>query len=280
MMLKCVWRRLRTRDEFETTFARINAGGTGRPLRVALVADMHCRPGAPVLRALSGLKVDLIAVAGDLMELRSERALPDDALAPRRMRVVYSALTRLDGLFGKLASGLKRGYDNENAYEFLCGASKLAPTCYAPGNHERGMTPYDRAAIARTGAILLDNADITLRTGEYTARVGGLSTRADADWLAAFARATGCVKILICHHPEYYGRYVPPNAFDAVLSGHAHGGQWRVFGRPLFAPGQGLFPKYADGVYDNTLVVSRGLSNTAHVPRFGNRTQLVIVDIS
>ena len=57
--------------------------------------------------------------------------------------------------------------------------------------------------------------------------------------------------------------------------GHAHGGQWRIAGRGIFAPGQGLFPKLTSGIHDN-LVISRGLSNTGNiVPRINNPAEII-----
>lgn len=99
-------------------------------------------------------------------------------------------------------------------------------------------------------------------------------------WLDEFSRIRG-YKILLCHHPEYYDRYIKKLPIDLVLSGHAHGGQIRLFGHGLFAPGQGVFPKYTSGIYDNRLVVSRGLANTAKVvPRLWNETELVYIVLS
>ncbi|MGX8705934.1 MAG: metallophosphoesterase, partial [bacterium] len=90
--------------------------------------------------------------------------------------------------------------------------------------------------------------------------------------------------VLLAHRPEYAELYAECG-FDLVLSGHAHGGQWRVPGllNGLFAPNQGLFPKYTGGVYqidDTTMVVSRGLAReSTRVPRFYNRPELVIVEL-
>ena len=70
--------------------------------------------------------------------------------------------------------------------------------------------------------------------------------------------------------------------FDIMFSGHAHGGQFilPVLGG-IFAPGQGLFPKYYKGVYGekNKLVVSRGLGNSGFPLRLFNRPDIVVVDI-
>ena len=68
---------------------------------------------------------------------------------------------------------------------------------------------------------------------------------------------------------------------DLIISGHAHGGQWRVFGRGIFAPGQGLFPKYTSGLHEGRLIISRGTSNTGGViPRIGNPCEVVCITIN
>jgi predicted MPP superfamily phosphohydrolase len=65
-----------------------------------------------------------------------------------------------------------------------------------------------------------------------------------------------------------------------IVSGHAHGGQWRVFGRGVYAPDQHLFPKYTSGVHEGRLVISRGVANTVSpIPRFFNRREGVVVSV-
>ena len=90
--------------------------------------------------------------------------------------------------------------------------------------------------------------------------------------------------VLISHRPERFGTYVSAG-FDLTLAGHAHGGQWRIPGliNGLFAPNQGLFPKYAGGYYERNgkvMIVGRGLAReSTPVPRFYNPPELVIVDL-
>ncbi|MBQ4118259.1 MAG: metallophosphoesterase, partial [Oscillospiraceae bacterium] len=90
--------------------------------------------------------------------------------------------------------------------------------------------------------------------------------------------------VLLVHRPEYIEQYAKLG-FDLVLCGHAHGGQWRIPGvlNGIYAPGQGVFPKYAGGIYEvngTTLVVSRGLAKeSTPIPRVFNRPELVIIDI-
>ena len=94
------------------------------------------------------------------------------------------------------------------------------------------------------------------------------------------------VKIILSHYPENY-EYIGENSyskynFDIMFSGHAHGGQFILPGiGGIFAPGQGLFPKYYRGIYGekSKLVVSRGLGNSGFPLRLFNRPDLVVVDI-
>lgn len=219
-----------------------------RPWLLAQVSDLHDRDPGEVLAALAARQPDLIAVTGDLFN-------------------------RLDTA--------------THALPFLQKAAAIAPTFFAPGNHE-WLEEGDEQRIAHTGAVFLSDAAVSfdeltiggLASGFRRARQGNCrrTPPPDTAFLRAFAARDG-FKLLLCHHPEYYPTYIRPLAIDLTLAGHAHGGQWRVFGHGVFAPGQGLFPRYSGGVYEERLVVSRGLCNTAPAPRFGNPTELVYVKL-
>ena len=90
--------------------------------------------------------------------------------------------------------------------------------------------------------------------------------------------------ILLTHRPELYKTYLG-RGFDLVLAGHAHGGQWRIPGilNGLYAPNQGIFPKYAGGRYSDgvtTMIVSRGLARESTlIPRIYDRPELVVIEI-
>ena len=96
---------------------------------------------------------------------------------------------------------------------------------------------------------------------------------------------SGNFNVLLAHYPEQIEYYRSFGKFDLILSGHAHGGQWRIPGilNGLYAPNQGLFPEYAGGRYDfedSVMIVSRGLSRTKEIiPRIFNNPELVIIDI-
>jgi len=50
----------------------------------------------------------------------------------------------------------------------------------------------------------------------------------------------------------------------------------------LYAPGQGLFPEYDSGIYTEegtSMIVSRGIGNSAFPVRFNNRPEIIIVEL-
>lgn len=70
---------------------------------------------------------------------------------------------------------------------------------------------------------------------------------------------------------------------DLVFSGHAHGGQFRVpIIKGLYAPHQGVLPKYTEGVYtmgSTQLHVSRGLGNSRFPYRLFNHPEIIKVTL-
>lgn len=90
--------------------------------------------------------------------------------------------------------------------------------------------------------------------------------------------------VLLAHRPELAARYLK-SPYDLVLAGHAHGGQWRIPGRlnGLYAPHQGLFPRYAGGMYrfgDARMVVGRGLTcERPGIPRIFNPPEIVVLEL-
>lgn len=90
--------------------------------------------------------------------------------------------------------------------------------------------------------------------------------------------------ICLIHKPDYYFKKNLKN-FDLMISGHTHGGQWRLpfILNGVISPGQGLFPKYAGGMYndDYTLIVSRGLAKEKTVvPRIFNRPEINLIKLT
>lgn len=225
-----------------------------KPLRAAIVSDLHLSDPTPAITLLQKISPNVIFAPGDLMEdLRLEQ------------NVTY----------------------HTQGIVLLSAAAQIAPTFYSLGNHEKKPSPAALQAIEHTGAILLDRNCSESFAGLY---IGGLDSHVktgtrktlppDLSFVKQFsAYQTDRCKILLCHNPEYYVPYLRAEDIDIVVSGHAHGGQWRLFGRGLYAPGQGLFPRYTRGVYENRLVVSAGLGGMTRVPRINNPAQVVVLHL-
>lgn len=242
----------------------IAAGGFPGRITIALVTDVHQRPPEEALAALKAMRPDMICMAGDILERNDNGMDPREGMeeaAP--YRAVNARLHR--------GRGRK---DSENAFRLFREAGKLAPVFMSVGNHEWYFTEEDKLVMAHSGVTLLDNQHL-FRFGFW---IGGLSSAPDLNWLDRFCEKDG-FKLLLCHHPEYYDRYLRQRPVDLTLSGHAHGGQIRLLGRGLFAPGQGLLPQYTRGVYENRLVVSAGYANTVPIPRWGNPREIVCLRI-
>lgn len=201
--------------------------------------------------------------------------LHDGAYTP-----VMDVLAQADAILivGDLVNRHTGGY--QNALRFLHDAPDVAPVFYVLGNHERQLHGREAywAEARKSRVTVLDNRferfeGITL---------GGLSSArtVNASFLADMARQDG-FRLLMCHHPEYFERYIRQYPIDLTVSGHAHGGQVRLFGRGLYAPGQGIFPKLTSGFYEGgRLYVSRGMTNSAHAPRLNNPCELTLLHLT
>jgi predicted MPP superfamily phosphohydrolase len=88
--------------------------------------------------------------------------------------------------------------------------------------------------------------------------------------------------LLLSHRPDFFAEYANNN-IDLTLTGHAHGGQFRIpFIGGLYAPGQGLFPTYDSGLYkkdSSQMIVSRGIGNSSFPFRFNNRPEIILVKL-
>lgn len=183
--------------------------------------------------------------------------------------------------------------DVQIARDFINDASDIAPVYYVTGNHEFRVGEENRidSVPLNDNITILHNEDVMLRKGKDEIQLIGVD---DPDYMATGYSEEYLnnelkkysnnehFKILLSHRPELFEVYVK-NDMDIVFSGHAHGGQFRlpIIGG-IYAPHQGVFPKYDSGLYtesNTNLVVSRGLGNSAFPFRLNNPPEIIIVTL-
>ena len=231
---------------------------------IAQVSDLHNavfgENNAELLQILSECKPNIIVVTGDLVDAEHT--------------------------------------DIDVALDFAKEAAQIAGTYYVTGNHEGSLSQYDelKTGLESMGVVVLEDASMQLEyNGEkvtliglsdpsFTLKgnmIGEVPAMVDTK-LRGLIGDKDDYTILLSHRPELFETYVNCGV-DLVLSGHAHGGQFRLpFIGGLVAPNQGLFPKYDAGLYtkgDTNMIVCRGLGNSIIPIRFNNRPEIVLLEL-
>ena len=249
------------------------------PLKIALVSDLHEQRAMDILALLRKANPDLIAVAGDTFE-RYDKNVYVPRVVQRRsifrrafLNVVCYVNFALTAVFGR-----NKKPNPQNSYSFLRQASNIAPVYLSTGNHEQQLLPEDYAFFKQYNIHFLDNEDMETAVKNNFMIIGGLSSVPDESWLYRFSQKDG-LRVLLCHHPEFYDDMIKQTDIDLILSGHNHGGQIRIFGKGIAGSGGNIFPKYDKGLFEGRMVVSAGCSNTAAIPRWGNPRELVLIHL-
>lgn len=183
--------------------------------------------------------------------------------------------------------------DANNATILLKWLAKNVPTYYVTGNHEMRMEELKamKANMRSLGIRVLEGDSHAFEIGSSRINIHGVDDARDKTLFNKQLNKVGKkldvseFNLLLSHRPEQVNQY-EKYFFDLILSGHAHGGQWRLPGliNGLYAPQQGMFPQYAGGEYDlangTKLIVGRGLMvKHQQFPRIFNPPELLVVDI-
>lgn len=186
--------------------------------------------------------------------------------------------------------------DIEIAENLVKKLVEIAPCYYVTGNHEAwigGQYQELEEKLLDIGVDILNDRAVQLVKNNEIIQIAGLDEPDFTDRNSSIQESMLNVKIgnmnltedycvLLAHRPETFNVCASEN-IDLVLSGHAHGGQFRLpFIGGLIAPNQGFFPKYDAGEYfenNTTMVVSRGIGNSIIPIRFNNRPEIVIVEL-
>ena len=231
--------------------------------RIAHVSDLHNaemgKENGKLLTMLRDADPDMIAITGDLIDSRNT--------------------------------------DIEVALQFVREAVKIAPCYYVTGNHEARVNEYGelKAGMEAAGVTVLEDVKTKISMeGETITLIGVNDPSYQTDYLFGDSETVMNTKLeelhsekdgftlLLSHRPELFDTYVDQDV-DLVLSGHAHGGQFRLpFIGGLVAPNQGLFPEYDAGIYtegNTNMLVSRGVGNSILPFRINNRPEVILIEL-
>lgn len=230
----------------KTTRYKLAFGGIDKEIKIVQVSDLHGKSfGSRNERLIFAVKrenPDFIAITGDIIHK-------------------YSAKNK------------------KVALETVSSLARIAPILYVSGNHEMRNKGYRffRKDLKEAGAAVLDNEAATI----CGITVVGLNGAHNKNGTLKKITPQMPYKILLAHMPQFIDNYADCG-YTLVLSGHAHGGQWRIpfLKRGIYSPGQGLFPKYTEGLHtvkNTKMIISRGLGNSEFPLRIFNRPELVTV---
>lgn len=249
----------------KTVYYSVENKKSDEHMRIVFISDLHsCLYGGSgqeeLISEVRKQNPDMVLFGGDIFDSRN---MPEDG-----------AVTLLKAL----------------GAEYKC--------YYVTGNHEERHEKLDyyKDIVRSCGITVLDgtHTKMAVSMADGTPDIYGFDDKSVYEnldeQLLHIEETTGnyhfdeSFNILLIHRPENFEHYAE-FGFDLVLCGHAHGGQWRIPGliNGIYAPGEGLFPKYAGGLYEKdgtTMIVSRGLAKeSTPVPRLFNRPELVVIDI-
>lgn len=226
--------------------------------KIALLTDIHSSKYTEkeIIKLLKKENPDLIFLAGDIIDSRVS---------------------------------VEEGIDNIKEFP------KLAKTYYVTGNHEAYVEEEFKIKekLKKLGIIVLEGDFKKIKIAENDINIFGYDDSSIGEEI--YEKELENIKklkeevdeedlnLLISHRPEKDEEYKTLK-MDYVFSGHAHGGQWRLYEnakRGFYAPGQGFFPKLIDGIYDKEnykIIVSAGLAkDNTKIPRIFNNPSYEII---
>lgn len=232
--------------------------------KIAQISDLHNdefgENNCELIGLLQELKPDMIAITGDLLD-------------SRRTNV-------------------------EKAFCFVKQAVEIAPCYYVTGNHESRKNEYLvlEEKMKKAGVIILRDKKVTLKQDDAEITVVGMEDpcfyvkddkfktipKSVHRRVSKLMEDTEGFVLLLSHRPELFDIYCQYGV-DVALTGHVHGGQFRIPGiRGVIAPNQGFFAKYDAGLYEQgetKMILSRGLGQSAFPFRVNNPPELVMVEL-
>jgi predicted MPP superfamily phosphohydrolase len=190
-----------------------------------------------------------------------------------------------------------RRTDFDVSLHFAEQALTIAPIYYVMGNHEARLTeefPSFAQQLKDYGVTVLRNEEAYIRRNEQFIRIVGIDDpmtvtkkRSENEAvilhaLSKFDWESTPYTILLSHRPEQFDAYCQYHV-DLALTGHNHGGLFRLPGIGGLYAGEQLFPLYDAGLFEKektVMYLSRGAGNSSYTFRINNRPEIVILTLT
>ncbi len=226
----------------------------GVRVRIVLLSDLHFGSynsyWQRVVDKTVGLSPDIIIIAGDAVSGREGVEGLREFLSSLHSRLPKIPIIAVAGNWEYATNSLGEVLDAYHDYNVI----------YLQNNYT--------LIKASSGKILVIGLDDTLfGHPDYglAYRIGGVNAS---------------LRILIVHEPLPAYSILRGNYSGLILSGHCHGGQIRLFDRPIYLP-QGCSTEIYTGIHsygNTTLIISNGLGTTTLPIRIGARPEIVVID--
>lgn len=203
-----------------------------------------------------------------------------------------------------LETGVSDKMPGQDTLDFVKRLTEKYYVYFVYGNHEMVLlddvdnNPF-KVAMEDMGVIFLNNTGVEISKDEESIYLLGIQDPAtlykDSDYVeydthserinammteVVSLKEENFYTIVLSHRPEYFKEYVKYDV-DLLLTGHAHGGQVRLpFIGGLYAPGQGFFPEYTNGLLEQdstSMIIGRGIGNSVEIPRIFNPPEINMI---
>lgn len=173
--------------------------------------------------------------------------------------------------------------------KMLINIVKIAPVYYVTGNHESRLEDFPSffKKMEKIGINILNDDFKIIKRKNDELNIIGVNDPMYFGEKHLYSKLEeykekNKYNILLSHRPELFENYVK-HGMNLVFTGHTHGGQIRIpFLGAVFAPNQGIFPKYAEGIHkkeDTNMIINKGIGSSLIPIRIFNRAEIVVLTI-
>ncbi len=233
-----------------------------KQVNLVFLSDIHSVKykdgGKELFRLIDSAKPDCILLGGDIFHKRT---------GPEEYRYIYE-------LIGNLMLKYSQCYFITGNHEFT------------GGNIDEIKKKFSEMGVGICGdesfVFTAQNSQSILIGGTDNEKFGEELVLSQKEKLINRSKECGLFTVLLRHVPM---AAEGDENFDLILSGHNHGGLWRLPKTDIGAIGGGnqLFPKYVHGKYDvygTPMIVGSGvIAETYGIPRLYNQPEVVSVSV-